>query len=105
MSSSTPAETGPAETGPAEAGVTKTVIRLLAGSLGVEVAEISPGSHLVDDLGMDSLNAAELIVDIEDTFGIEFGLEALEELTHLNTVSDLVSSVTVRLEAAATPGT
>jgi acyl carrier protein len=89
---------------PAVADVTRTVVRLIAATLGSAATDISPGSHLVDDLGMDSLNAAELIVDIEDTFEIEFGLEALEELTELSTVGDLVSSVRRRLEGADPPG-
>ena len=47
----------------------------------------------VDDLGMDSLMAAEIVTRLEEDFDIEFGLDALEELAQVTTVKDLATSV------------
>jgi acyl carrier protein len=44
-------------------------------------------THLVDDLGADSLDAVELIMALEDEFGIEVDDEAA---TKIKKVSDIV---------------
>ena len=49
---------------------TEKVIKILADHLEMEESEITKETTL-DELGVDSLDAVELIMEIEDEFGIE----------------------------------
>jgi acyl carrier protein len=59
---------------------------------GTPVAE---GSHIVADLGIDSLGVMEIVADIEDKFGLNIPDEALREV---NTVGDVAIAIDARLE-------
>lgn len=37
----------------------------------LEMEQLTDDAHLVDDLGVDSISVVEMIVDIEDEFGVE----------------------------------
>jgi len=52
---------------------------------------IAPETHLVEDLRLDSLDAVEISLTLEDEFGVEITDEELEDW---QTVSDIVKSVT-----------
>lgn len=43
--------------------------RVFSSEIGVAANDIKPGSKIIDDLGMDSLDAVELIIALEDEFG------------------------------------
>ena len=58
--------------------------------LQVEESEISMDTNLMKDLSADSLDAVEIIMAIEDTFGIEIPDEDAEKF---QTVEDLVKYV------------
>jgi len=47
------------------------VTSILTERLGVSEARVKVGSHLIDDLGADSLDAVEVIMALEDTFDID----------------------------------
>jgi len=66
------------------------VKELIAEQLGIEEEEITLESSFVDDLGADSLDIVELIMAIEEEFGIEIPDEDAEKLT---TVNDAVTYV------------
>jgi Acyl carrier protein len=63
---------------------------------GVPADQISPGSTL-EDLGVDSLAAAEIITDVEIRTGIELPMDVLRGLGELRTVEE----VAAHLEAGA----
>jgi acyl carrier protein len=65
---------------------------------GVPADQVSPASTL-EDLGVDSLAAAEIITDMEIRTGIELPMDVLRGLGQLRTVGE----VAVHLEAGA-PG-
>lgn len=67
--------------------VTEKLIALIAEKLDTDPSEITPESKLAD-LGMDSLDIAELLMDIEDAFGTQ--IEVSPELVH---VSDLAAKI------------
>lgn len=77
--------------------VTRKVAGVVAEILGTDAKAMTPGTMLVDDLGMDSVAAAEIMVSLEESFDIEFGQDAVEELTGVKTVGDLAGSVASRL--------
>ncbi len=58
-------------------------------------AAITGTSHLVADLGIDSLGVMEIVADIEDTFKLSIPDEALREV---ETVADVAAAIEVRLQ-------
>jgi acyl carrier protein len=60
---------------------------IIAEELGIEADDIKMESDLTDDLGADSLDAIELIMEIEAQFDIEI---ADSEATKIKLVSDIV---------------
>ena len=61
---------------------------------GVPADRVTPASTL-EDLGVDSLAAAEIITDVEIRAGIELPMDVLRGLSQLRTVGE----VTAHLEA------
>ena len=58
--------------------------------LGVDADEVQIESTFIDDLGADSLDIVELIMDFEEEFGIEIPDEAAEKI---KTVQDVVTYI------------
>ncbi len=56
----------------------------------VDVEKITMDTHLVDDLGADSLDAVELIMALEDEFGIEVDDDVAQNMKY---VKDLVKYI------------
>ena len=83
--------------------VVRKVSSIVAAQLNVDAADISPGSHLVEDLGMDSLSASEIVAQLEDDFDIQFGLDSLSQLAHVQTLADLAATVGACLPAGGAP--
>ena len=65
------------------------------------VSEITPTTDLRDDLGLNSLDAVDLVLEIEDEFDIEL---PDEEITALARVADVVKAVTTRVGATGADG-
>ena len=58
--------------------------------LGVSLEEITPEASFMDDLGADSLEIFQIIMGIEDEFGIEIPSEEAEKVV---TVSDAFEKI------------
>lgn len=67
--------------------IMNTITTLLHDNLDIDPANVNEDSTF-DSLGIDSLDMVELICDLEDECGIEFG-----EPEGLETVGDLISYV------------
>ena len=63
------------------------VQEIIANELGIEKEKVLMSSRLAEDLGADSLDAVELIMTLEDEFGIEVDDEAAQSI---KTVADIV---------------
>ena len=72
---------------------------IMAERLGLPAEQLVPEARLVEDLGLDSLDAVELAISVERKFDIEV---PEEELTKLKTVADMVALVESRVQQ--TPG-
>ena len=58
--------------------------------LGVEEDTIKPEAHFVNDLGADSLDTVELIMEFEEEFGIEIPDDVAEKIT---TIKDAIEHI------------
>ncbi|MBM7454010.1 acyl carrier protein [Acholeplasma morum] len=70
--------------------VFERVKKMILSELKVEESKISLTARLQEDLGADSLDAVELIMNIEDEFDISISDEAAQ---NLKTVGDLVTYI------------
>ena len=73
--------------------IDEKVIDIIVDKLGVERSEATPEAVLVDDLGADSLDLVELIMAMEEEFGMEIADEDAEKL---RTVQDVISFISSR---------
>ena len=79
--------------------IAERVLKIIAETLGdVPVHDIAMSESLVDDLGMDSLDVADLVVQIETEFEIEIPYQRSDGV---NTVQDVIDSVQRNIGANA----
>ena len=65
---------------------------LIADKLGFDTVEVLPETKLIDDLGMDSLDRVELMVELEREFDISLTDEEIEIIETVQQCFDLVST-------------
>jgi len=64
--------------------------QIIADVLSVDVDEITPETTFKDDLGADSLDVFQIIMGVEEAFGIEIPTEEAEKIT---TVGDAAEAI------------
>lgn len=69
------------------------VKEMVASQLGKSEEEITPESSFIEDLGADSLDLVELIMSMEDEFGLEISDEDAESII---TVQDAINFILER---------
>lgn len=69
---------------------TEKISELIADKLGVEPSKINPDAKFVEDLGADSLDTVELIMQLEDEFSLEIPDEEAEKLTTVGAVIEYI---------------
>lgn len=70
------------------------VHKALAEGMGIDADQIANDQHLIDDLGMDSIDAIDICMAVEDEFDLEIPDDDTEKI---NTVQDIVNYVTARM--------
>jgi len=60
--------------------VQEKVKSIIAEQLGVKPEEVTPEASFIDDLGADSLDTVELVMALEEEFGIEIPDEDAEKI-------------------------
>jgi acyl carrier protein len=58
--------------------------------LGAEEETVTPEASFVDDLGADSLDTVELVMALEEEFGIEIPDEDAEKITRVREAVDYI---------------
>ena len=61
--------------------VAQEVKEIIVEQLGVDPAQVTDEASFVDDLGADSLDTVELIMALEEKFGLEIKDEEAEKIT------------------------
>jgi acyl carrier protein len=69
------------------------VKEVIIDKLGVEEDAINTDAHFVNDLGADSLDTVELIMELEEEFGIEIPDEDAENMMTVGSVVDYIEKV------------
>ena len=62
------------------------LIKVISHSIGIDEMDIDMKSNFINDLGADSLDTVEIVLEIEDEFGIEIPDDVA---TELHTVADV----------------
>jgi acyl carrier protein len=66
------------------------VKKIVAEQLGVAEADVKNESSFVEDLGADSLDNVELVMALEEEFGIEIPDEDAEKITRVREAVDYI---------------
>ncbi|HET9053653.1 MAG TPA: acyl carrier protein [Cyclobacteriaceae bacterium] len=72
--------------------VSKRVTQILIEKLGIAESEITPDANLVKDLGIDSLDYAEIVMDFEQTFDIKIPDDDAEKLSTIGSAVKYIES-------------
>ena len=72
------------------ATVDERVKKIIAEQLGVEEDEVTPEASFVEDLGADSLDTVELVMALEEEFGIEIPDEDAEKILTVGQALDYI---------------
>ena len=72
------------------------ITEIIVEQLGVKPEEVVPEASFVDDLGADSLDTVELVMALEEEFGIEIPDEDAEKI---QTVGDAIKYIEEKCSA------
>jgi len=70
--------------------IAKIVKDIVVEKLGVDANEVTENASFIDDLGADSLDTVELVMDFEGKFGLEIPDEDAEKI---RTVGDAINYI------------
>ena len=74
--------------------IVKQVKAIIVDKLGVEESEVTETASFTNDLGADSLDTVELLMEFEKVFGIKI---PDEETSGISTVGDAIEKVAEKL--------
>ncbi len=74
------------------ASVEEKVKHIIVEQLGVDAEEVKAEASFVDDLGADSLDVVELVMALEEEFGLEISDEDAEKLASVKQAVDYIQT-------------
>lgn len=76
--------------------IEEKVKQIIVDKLGADEKEVTPTANFTNDLGADSLDTVELIMEFEEAFGINIPDEAAEKIS---TVGDAIKYIQDNVQA------
>ena len=74
--------------------IQEKVVKIVVDKLGVKESEVTPEATFTGDLGADSLDTVELVMEFEKEFGVQVEDDAAEKF---QTVGDVISYIESKL--------
>ena len=74
------------------ASVQDRVIDIVASQLGVSKEQITPETSFINDLGADSLDTVELVMELEEEFDISIPDDSAEKIQKVGEAVDFIES-------------
>jgi acyl carrier protein len=81
--------------------IQRKLIDILTKHTSIEASAVTPEKHLKYDLGLDSLDVAEMVYEIEEAFGITISDDSADKIQK---ISDTVDFIYDRIQAPAESG-
>jgi acyl carrier protein len=72
--------------------IEQKVKEILSNQLGIDYDKITPDKHIIDDLGADSLDIVEVVVDLETDFLIKIEDQEYQGADTVQKIIDLVNN-------------
>ena len=72
--------------------VEERVKKIIVEQLGVNAEQVTPSASFVDDLGADSLDTVELVMALEEEFGLEIPDEEAQKLSNVQSAIDYINA-------------
>lgn len=66
------------------------IVEIIVEQLGCDASEVTQDSNIIEDLGADSLDVVEMLMAVEDSFGVTV---PDEEIPNLRTIRDFIAYV------------
>lgn len=79
-----------------EKTIEERVKDVVVAQLGVDPSEVKPEASFIDDLGADSLDTVELVMALEEEFGIEIPDDEAEKI---KTIGEAVEHIKAKLKS------
>ena len=73
--------------------ILEKIQQILAQQFEVSAGSISADTNIVDDLGADSLDVVELIMSVEDEFGVQIPDEDAAELATVGKIVEYIEAM------------
>lgn len=74
------------------AAIEEKVRQIVVEKLGVEESEVTPSASFVEDLGADSLDLVELVMEFEEQFSIEIPDEDAEKIRRVQEATAYIAA-------------
>ena len=75
---------------PANPDTFQRLKKIIVDQLGVDESEVVPSASFVEDLNADSLDLVELIMSLEEEFGLQISDEDAEKITTVQEAEDYI---------------
>ncbi|PSR92916.1 Acyl carrier protein like [Actinidia chinensis var. chinensis] len=72
--------------------VTDRVVSVVKSSQKVDPSKVTPNAHFQNDLGLDSLDAVEIVMALEEEFGFEIPDNEADKINSINLAVDFIAS-------------